>query len=296
MPAGVQVLDDFETGNGRFGSSLTLSPYSTGFASATVLRTAEESYTKSYSQKLSVVDNVGNTTPWRLRHLSGVATPNNNVPLPISAAADGFVGIMLMTTTPGMSLQLVLDSTNPSTLNGLRASTSQSIISDGEWHLYQWSLDAGDWGPFPSVAGSIGALPNGTAWINSLLIQGVNLDADIYFDSVMYNPLGSLIAMTLPPGSPVSVIPGDFDNDGDVDGGDFVIWQANFPKANSATRAMGDADGDGDVDGADFVVWQTNYPTSAVPALVPEPPTVWMAIFTIGIFAAANRFRAVVSV
>jgi autotransporter-associated beta strand protein len=54
-----------------------------------------------------------------------------------------------------------------------------------------------------------------------------------------------------------SVVPGDFDSNGTVDGDDFAAWQMNFPTASNATQAMGDGDGDGDVDGADFGVWQT---------------------------------------
>ncbi|MCC7085458.1 MAG: hypothetical protein IT427_10665 [Pirellulales bacterium] len=67
---------------------------------------------------------------------------------------------------------------------------------------------------------------------------------------------------------------GDFDGDYDVDGADFVVWQANFPAASGHTRSTGDADGDGDVDGADFTWWQTNFPTTpaaSVIATVPEP-------------------------
>jgi hypothetical protein len=69
------------------------------------------------------------------------------------------------------------------------------------------------------------------------------------------------------------VLAGDFDADGDVDGGDFVAWQSSFPLASGAARSEGDADGDGDVDGADFVAWQTNFPVSGPGATnaVPEP-------------------------
>ena len=56
-------------------------------------------------------------------------------------------------------------------------------------------------------------------------------------------------------------IPADFDSDGDVDGADFLLWQAGYPTDSGATLADGDADGDGDVDGADFLIWQANYPT-----------------------------------
>ncbi len=66
----------------------------------------------------------------------------------------------------------------------------------------------------------------------------------------------------------------DFDNNGVVDGLDFLAWQrsynhgtassgapkldANFADANYA-KANGDANGDGKVDGSDFLIWQQDY-------------------------------------
>ena len=54
----------------------------------------------------------------------------------------------------------------------------------------------------------------------------------------------------------------DFDEDGDVDGDDFLAWQTGFGTASGATRADGDADLDGDVDGEDFLAWQAQFGTS----------------------------------
>ena len=51
--------------------------------------------------------------------------------------------------------------------------------------------------------------------------------------------------------------PGDFNMDGNVDGDDFLIWQAGFNVDDS-----GDADGDGDTDGDDFLIWQSNFGTA----------------------------------
>jgi hypothetical protein len=80
--------------------------------------------------------------------------------------------------------------------------------------------------------------------------------------------------------------PGDFDNDGDVDGADFVKWQSNFPKTSGATLGEGDADGDGDVDGADFVVWQTNFPFAPGPGTAPVPePSSWLLVTGLSLFA-----------
>ena len=49
----------------------------------------------------------------------------------------------------------------------------------------------------------------------------------------------------------------DFNNDGRVDGLDFLIWQGHFPTASGATKPTGDGNGDGKVDGLDFLVWQS---------------------------------------
>lgn len=51
---------------------------------------------------------------------------------------------------------------------------------------------------------------------------------------------------------------GDFDVDGNVDGGEFLTWQQNFGTTTGATRAQGDATGGGTVDGADFNIWAAN--------------------------------------
>lgn len=52
---------------------------------------------------------------------------------------------------------------------------------------------------------------------------------------------------------------GDFDQDGDVDGGDFLIWQRNVGTLFGAGIPDGDADQDGDVDGDDLSTWETQY-------------------------------------
>jgi hypothetical protein len=63
--------------------------------------------------------------------------------------------------------------------------------------------------------------------------------------------------------------PSDFDTDGDVDGGDLLMWRTAFDRSLEA-----DADGDFDVDGEDFLLWQRNLggaSAAASSAAVPEP-------------------------
>jgi hypothetical protein len=86
-------------------------------------------------------------------------------------------------------------------------------------------------------------------------------------------------------------VPGDFDNDGDVDGGDLARWRTGFGKGVGAVATDGDADGDQDVDGADFLVWQRNLGT-APPTLgatgVPEPGA---ATLLLGALAGLGALR-----
>ena len=84
---------------------------------------------------------------------------------------------------------------------------------------------------------------------------------------------------------------GDFDKDGDVDGDDFLAWQAGFGTTEGASQADGDADGDGDVDGDDFLLWQADFGSgSGNGAGVPEPTSA-MLVLLAGLFAACTRRR-----
>ena len=64
---------------------------------------------------------------------------------------------------------------------------------------------------------------------------------------------------------------GDFDDDGDFDGADFLAWQRGFGIANGANPSDGDADEDGKVDGQDLELWASHYGSPAtVSAMVME--------------------------
>lgn len=66
--------------------------------------------------------------------------------------------------------------------------------------------------------------------------------------------------------------PADFNEDGDVDSADLLIWQNAY-----GVNPNGDTDNDGDSDGRDFLFWQRAYtgpgPLTAAVA-VPEPSTI----------------------
>jgi hypothetical protein len=73
----------------------------------------------------------------------------------------------------------------------------------------------------------------------------------------------------------MTVLPGDYDRDGDVDASDYTVWRDNLGQpVPSGTGADGNASGL--VDLADYAIWQTNFGAAAVSrdrtsALVPEP-------------------------
>ncbi len=71
----------------------------------------------------------------------------------------------------------------------------------------------------------------------------------------------------------VPVSTGDFDQDGDVDGDDFLRWQRGF--GIGTALGQGDANNDGAVDAADLAVWSEQYGSATVQAVlgVPEPTT-----------------------
>ncbi len=83
----------------------------------------------------------------------------------------------------------------------------------------------------------------------------------------------------------------DFDNDSDVDGNDFLIWQRGLGVGTN--NATGDANGSGGVDGADLAVWRSQFGTPAVAAVgaVPEPATLALAGLGIAACGLAGRRR-----
>ncbi len=88
----------------------------------------------------------------------------------------------------------------------------------------------------------------------------------------------------------VHTIPGDANLDFNVDGGDFLAWNAN--KFTGGTNwCSGDFDGDGTTNGADFLVWNANKFTSADHAqrtVVPEPQFL-TGLFLVSLLLWRNR-------
>ena len=82
---------------------------------------------------------------------------------------------------------------------------------------------------------------------------------------------------------------GDANLDGTVDGGDFVIWNANKFTSSSAW-CDGDFNHDGSVDGGDFVLWNANkFQTADGVSAVPEPASWLFSLMAVAALGFGRR-------
>jgi hypothetical protein len=86
---------------------------------------------------------------------------------------------------------------------------------------------------------------------------------------------------------------GDFDQDGDVDGADFLTWQRGVGITGTATVGQGDANGDMNVNAADLASWRQNFgPGASVASMVTAPePGAWLLAFLASSTLVASRRR-----
>jgi hypothetical protein len=85
---------------------------------------------------------------------------------------------------------------------------------------------------------------------------------------------------------------GDFDGDGDVDGGDLLAWQQQL---GSSGPMAADGNGDHAVDGADLALWRQKFGPAALGvagAAAPEPAAAWLFLFGLA-FISVHVMRGV---
>lgn len=134
-----------------------------------------------------------------------------------------------------------------------------------------------------------------------------NFPTGQFVESSQGVPYGKRLVDTL--GAPnFSAIDGDFEYirdadsdgqfDGDVDGGDFLIWQQNsgVGDGTDGTREFGDANADRVIDSLDLAVWMQNYgsfnaSSSVNYTVVPEPGAFWVALVSLGAFLQFGRVK-----
>ncbi|MCA9260481.1 MAG: glycoside hydrolase family 25 protein, partial [Planctomycetales bacterium] len=176
--ANVNVLADFEAGEGLFQWSATYSGSTTGvLAGSDAFVSSDLAYDGAASQKIVIN---GSDEGWFLRHLSGVASPPASATTNEPLASRGSLGVWLRTETEGVSVALAIDDSDST-----ERSETQALVADGRWRLYEWDLDDDDdWQPW--VAGSNGALDGATVTFDSLQLFGAGY-AIVYFDRLAHN-------------------------------------------------------------------------------------------------------------
>jgi hypothetical protein len=96
------------------------------------------------------------------------------------------------------------------------------------------------------------------------------------------------------PWSNSAPMPGDFNHNGAVDMGDYVVWRKSQGQSGWGLAADGDLNGH--IDAADFAIWRSHFgqpPGSGSfnGGEVPEPPS-WMLLFVAALPMAARRSAA----
>lgn len=92
-------------------------------------------------------------------------------------------------------------------------------------------------------------------------------------DPLSSNTIVALLA-TPTPAIPFDENTGDFDQDGDFDGADFLAWQRGFGVTTLAGLNDGDGNHSGTVTGADLAIWENQHGTAGLITtllVVPEP-------------------------
>ncbi len=132
--------------------------------------------------------------------------------------------------------------------------------------------------------------PGQAVGLGSLFAPGTVPDLQIGY--LATTPSGNLIPLWGRVEYSASAFAADFDADGDVDGADFLIWQASFGLQAGATQANGDANFDSRVDGQDFLVWQSQLgrrKSADTVIRVPEPAG-WLLSTWILVCLATGRW------
>jgi hypothetical protein len=164
------IFDDFNAGEGHFNVAPNFSGTSVGeHATSTADHTLAEAYEGAGSQRLEFKHD-GSATSMRIRHLSGVGTPANNIAFTTGPGVDGFIGFFLKVESlvGTMDVQIALDGAG-GTAAEMDGGVPKSIIGDGQWHKYEWNLDnPADWGPVFGIGGT-SPVVDGSHTIDSIM-------------------------------------------------------------------------------------------------------------------------------
>ena len=203
---------------------------------------------------------------------------------------------LLLTVDPATGLAQ-LKNTSPFTVSIDQYSIHSvaGSLSVGGWSSFDDQNGAGgDWGEANPTANRLTELKQGggttlapgTAFnLGGLFATGGAQDLQLEFLFAGESNLRSGVVAygTIPSIS----IPGDFDDNGVVDGADLAVWKESFGGPGA------DANGDNITDGSDFLIWQRNFgtgvPANPAGAPIPEPASLAM-VAAIGVLWGGRRF------
>jgi hypothetical protein len=210
------VFDDFNVNEGHFGYAPNFSNTSVGEdATSTADRITTDTPLEGLGHQRLTFIHDATTTPLRIRHLSGgppydsanagTTVGNTGFSFTTGAGTDGWIGFYLKTTATGWQTSINLDGPGTGTPAQITAamdgSSSVPIIADGEWHLYEWDLDAtSGWGAVPGIGGGHGgAVAAGSHTIDSIYFRDLDgvpgPTATFYIDFVAKSDSGSIAAL-----------------------------------------------------------------------------------------------------
>lgn len=193
-------------------------------------------------------------------------------------------GDLYMSFDPVLQLQ----NADPSTLSAVITGSTHSTIEVGGQaniefgnlavELSGYSPRGGETYTLLTADSILGANFLNTDFSLAPLADGLSWDLDVGASSVVLTVLGSV------------GLPGDYNNDGKVDGDDYVIWKQSF---NSTTDLAADGNGNNVVDAADYTVWRDNLGTGgaalALSTTVPEPSMTFLAAVGLSVLMARTK-------
>ena len=176
-----------------------------------------------------------------------------------------FIGEPLIVGAGNTHLELDITLSGPPTADGHLGPIVSLVDADGSYHNFAWfgqllgnhiltkSVMSPDWITAPGTTPGLD--------LDNLLHMHLQLDPGGFGTQGQYTPEWNNLNLITVEGTP-----GDFDDDGDIDGRDFLVWQrGNSPSPLSA---------------ADLAAWQNGYgggPLVATSA-VPEPSSICVMI------------------
>ena len=187
----------------------------------------------------------------------------------------------LLADTVAEGVDLILEDSSIATFNGLDFDMDSDNVTTPPFAPYKSFITLNSFDAQIVLSGSTQNLPGTTTPFDArtLIINGITglsyADDPTAWNVTNWDGMSALASLKL-----VAPLDGDFDNDGDVDGDDFLVWQrGGSPNPLS---------------GSDLTLWRDNYGTNvllAATASVPEPSSGLLCLLIVGLAATQRSGR-----